>query len=908
MSESSGTPTALTDEAGRDRTGETSTGSGESPAATGTPVTLVAENAIIENNNDTQDSEQKSRGDSEAAGTPVSLVVTENVNENNNTQDSEQNSGKCAPTEVSPVTLVVAEEANPSRATLDPVQQSESGESETVADSRDIAPLSSNDLVFNLDETEEVKRKIREMSDRQQTLILAGLSCFLFALLQVAGWIPTTAAIFYVCGMILLTKYTKLSNQCQVEGTAAGLQLSLIDAVGKSSLMVPREKIESVKKLSDAYEVTLSNDFLSLPQRLVFRSLLRNRTEAAAPTRTSDNANLPAKEGSAHSTVVRIPLVGMPSESDRTRLLSVLQSLLPDGHSVQEPEREQQQELSEINDGTTRVAYNPNKVAKDAAAKWMRKNNWKVSVGLFILGLGVTLSMPIHSTFVGMMLVGLVCFLAALHEKERPTYVGFSADGIAFIWSRKTGETRGVTIPWECVSHVSSFCSTGRKLFDTMIDIRLIPEKLTPIQRMMFGWMMPEYFDRSGPLKLRLRAGGLENAEARHNLLDAFKRYLPADRVEDEVYKVLNPTDPDSYTTLWLQSLGNAPRRFSEGHLPGGYVLDNGRYEILSMLGAGGQATAYLAKERTKDGENVVEREIVLKEFILPSHAGAELSARSLEHIKREHELIKRIHNSQVVEYYGLFVEDHRAYLILEHVDGPSLRQLVEKNGPVSKEQALDLASQMAEILCHLHSQSPPVVHRDFTPENLLLGKDGRLKLIDFNVAQELETSATRTIVGKHSYIPPEQFRGKPVPQSDIYAMGAGLHFLLTGEEPEPISVSHPIIKRPEIGGDFDNLVARATNGDLSKRYADAKQLQEDLVRIIGADSEQNLNEVLDQLADQHLATLQVTNSSVEDELDASIAASFIDLVPAQQDHLSANEPPPENASTDEAPRDTSTD
>lgn len=398
-----------------------------------------------------------------------------------------------------------------------------------------------------------------------------------------------------------------------------------------------------------------------------------------------------------------------------------------------------------------------------------------------------------------------------------------------------------------------------------MIDIRLLPEKLPLAQRIIFEWMMPEYFANS-PLKLRLRAGGLENADARHNLLHAFKKFLPDDRVENEVYKVLNPTDPESYTTLWLESLGNTTRRFSEGHLPPGYGLDNGRFEIVEMIGAGGQATAYLAKERWTEGETRKERAIVLKEFILPSHAGAELSARSLEHIRREHELIKRIHNSQVVEYYGLFVEDHRAYLILEHVDGPSLRQLVERKGPLSREHTLDLAAQMAEILCHLHAQSPPVVHRDFTPENLLLDKNGKLKLIDFNVAQELETTATRTIVGKHSYIPPEQFRGKPLPQSDIYAMGASLHFLLTGEEPEPISISHPILKRPDVGGDLDNLVARATRGDLSKRYATAQEVQTDIARILKSwsDSDSDQNEAVEDQGESKQAS--TTESGVVEE------------------------------------------
>src|SRR5581483_5192636 len=100
---------------------------------------------------------------------------------------------------------------------------------------------------------------------------------------------------------------------------------------------------------------------------------------------------------------------------------------------------------------------------------------------------------------------------------------------------------------------------------------------------------------------------------------------------------------------------------------------------------------------------------------------------------------------------------------------------------------------QMCEILAYLHGLEPPVVHRDFTPDNLMITDDGTLKLLDFNVAMSADNAATSsTAVGKHAYMAPEQFRGLPEPKSDIYSLGATLHFLLTGRDPEPISVSHP--------------------------------------------------------------------------------------------------------------------
>jgi len=89
-----------------------------------------------------------------------------------------------------------------------------------------------------------------------------------------------------------------------------------------------------------------------------------------------------------------------------------------------------------------------------------------------------------------------------------------------------------------------------------------------------------------------------------------------------------------------------------------------------------------------------------------------------------------------------------------------------------------------------LHSQNPPIIHRDVTPDNLVLDRTGSIKLIDFGAANEFIATATGTLVGKQSYISPEQFRGKAVPQSDIYALGCTLYYLATGVDPEALSQS----------------------------------------------------------------------------------------------------------------------
>jgi serine/threonine-protein kinase len=142
----------------------------------------------------------------------------------------------------------------------------------------------------------------------------------------------------------------------------------------------------------------------------------------------------------------------------------------------------------------------------------------------------------------------------------------------------------------------------------------------------------------------------------------------------------------------------------------------------------------------------------------------------------------------------------------------------------------------MCDILGYLHRRQPPIIHRDFTPDNLIMDNSGNVKLIDFNVAQQLEAQTTKTVVGKHSYIPPEQFRGKAVLQSDIYSFGATISFLLTGNDPEPITQAHPRSQQGLVSEQLDSIVAKCTALTLINRYQDCQELKTDLVALVEAE------------------------------------------------------------------------
>ncbi len=140
----------------------------------------------------------------------------------------------------------------------------------------------------------------------------------------------------------------------------------------------------------------------------------------------------------------------------------------------------------------------------------------------------------------------------------------------------------------------------------------------------------------------------------------------------------------------------------------------------------------------------------------------------------------------------------------------------------------------MSDVLNYLHTQTPPVIHRDISPDNIVINQNGDALLIDFGAANEFVGEATGTLVGKQAYMSPEQIRGKVTPQSDIYSLGATMYFLLTAKDPEPLSSSHPKKIDDSIPAALDDLVNLCTKLDLTERIKDANELTERLQIIAG--------------------------------------------------------------------------
>ncbi len=278
-----------------------------------------------------------------------------------------------------------------------------------------------------------------------------------------------------------------------------------------------------------------------------------------------------------------------------------------------------------------------------------------------------------------------------------------------------------------------------------------------------------------------------------------------------------------AFTQIWEEEL---QARFAATNfvaLKKGSTLQNGRLKVAMPLSSGGLSAVYL-----------VERAggmAVLKESVVPEGTSEQSRQKAKELFAREASMLISLEHPQIARVLDYFQENDRDYLLLEYIPGVTLREYVRRHGPQSEEKVAQWASSIASILSYLHSQDPPVIHRDLTPDNLMITPSGEIVLIDFGAANQYLGNATGTIVGKQFYISPEQFRGKATPASDIYSLGGTIFFLLTGIDPDALAVAKPARQRSDVSTTMNELVARCTALDEKQRFGNA----DDLIAAIDA-------------------------------------------------------------------------
>jgi serine/threonine protein kinase len=288
--------------------------------------------------------------------------------------------------------------------------------------------------------------------------------------------------------------------------------------------------------------------------------------------------------------------------------------------------------------------------------------------------------------------------------------------------------------------------------------------------------------------------------------------------------------------------------------LPVGTPLQGGRYQVIGELGHGGMGAVYLARDMELFGRLCVVKQM------RPFFASQSERRKAEEDFKREAEVLARLNHPghpRIPEVYGYFVESLDQFLVMKYIEGESLERRLERlKRPLSETEVIRCAQEVANALVYLHSRRPqPVIHRDIKPANIIVDPEDRVWLVDFGLARAAVSSGARVMVaggktvaaGTPGYTPLEQWQMQPTPKSDIYALGATMHHLLTAHDPRDRFTSFPELDfsilrsfstfqplselRPDISPAMSNLVARCLDPDPGRRPG-AQQLEIELGRL----------------------------------------------------------------------------
>lgn len=265
-----------------------------------------------------------------------------------------------------------------------------------------------------------------------------------------------------------------------------------------------------------------------------------------------------------------------------------------------------------------------------------------------------------------------------------------------------------------------------------------------------------------------------------------------------------------------------------------------GKYRILNRIGAGGMGTVYEGRHET------LEQKVAVK-VLAPQLA---MSEDAVRRFLQEGRFVARLRHNGIVTVYDLGEEDGVNYLAMEFVEGKPLSALIERWGKVKPVRALDITRQVADALAIAHEQS--VVHRDIKPDNIMVNQAGKVKVMDFGIAKEIDTGHALTMegasVGTLLYMSPEQCKGASVDgRSDIFSLGVVLFESLTGRLPYSPNLAHLDLMNKIVNGPFpspryvdseiteavENLVMRMTAINPEERYESATELSDDIRHLI---------------------------------------------------------------------------
>src|SRR5436853_3493031 len=277
----------------------------------------------------------------------------------------------------------------------------------------------------------------------------------------------------------------------------------------------------------------------------------------------------------------------------------------------------------------------------------------------------------------------------------------------------------------------------------------------------------------------------------------------------------------------------------NQRRLAPGTELSGARYKIERLVAAGGMGAVYRAIDTR------FHRPCAVKEMLDEFQNESE-RAQAVEWFEREANLLLDLNHQCIPHVRDFFIEQGRHYLVMDFIEGRTLGDVLERDGNVvgvngasgvPEERARLWARQICSVLAYLHSQTPPIIFRDLKPSNIMVTGRDEIKLIDFGIARTFQTQRQSTIIMTLGYAPPEQLHGMAEPRSDIYALGATLHRMLTRHDAannKPSIFSFPPLRtlRPDISPAFEQVVIKALSPSLEQRWVGAAEMERALLTL----------------------------------------------------------------------------
>lgn len=275
-----------------------------------------------------------------------------------------------------------------------------------------------------------------------------------------------------------------------------------------------------------------------------------------------------------------------------------------------------------------------------------------------------------------------------------------------------------------------------------------------------------------------------------------------------------------------------------------GELIDN-RYKIMSSIGEGGMANVYLA------WDTILEREVAVK-ILRGDLADDEKFVRRFQ---REANSASSLKHPNIVEMYDVGEDNGKYFIVMEYVNGKTLKSLIKKRGALNLNEAVDIMLQLTSGIACAHDSY--IIHRDIKPQNIMILEDGRVKITDFGIAMALnnnELTQTNSVMGSVHYLPPEQASGSgSTIKSDIYSLGILMFELFTGSVPfkgdnaVEIAIKHmkePIPSvcsiNPKIPQSIENIILKACAKNPKNRYDSVNEMHQDLKEAL---SEEHAND-----------------------------------------------------------------